>query len=129
MARLDTQGINDRRSTLAAGVHTLRRGGFRVIELSWAFQWIARVPAVRRGRCTAFLPQFQLKLGQAGQNAGHHTPGGIGGVDAPQRAQLDIYADLFDEDLDGVADRLDAAINLLRTDCGRPGKRSGPILP
>ncbi len=23
---------------------------------------------------------------------------------------LDVYADLFDEDLDGVADRLDAAI-------------------
>ena len=28
---------------------------------------------------------------------------------------LDVYADLFDEDLDGVADRLDAAI---RSCCG-----------
>jgi hypothetical protein len=28
---------------------------------------------------------------------------------------LDIYADLLDEDLDGVADRLDPAIRALRT--------------
>jgi integrase len=32
---------------------------------------------------------------------------------------LDIYADLFDEDLDGVADRLTRRSKLLRTLCGR----------
>jgi hypothetical protein len=32
---------------------------------------------------------------------------------------LDIYADLFDEDLDGVADRLDAAIRPAAALCGR----------
>jgi integrase len=32
---------------------------------------------------------------------------------------LDTYADLFDEDLDRVADRLDAGSKLLRTLCGR----------
>jgi hypothetical protein len=30
--------------------------------------------------------------------------------DAKASMPLDVYADLFDEDLDGVADRLDAAI-------------------
>jgi integrase len=37
--------------------------------------------------------------------------------------RLDVYADLFDEDLDGVADRLDAAIrstaDQLRTSSSR----------
>jgi len=34
---------------------------------------------------------------------------------------LDTYADLFDEDLDGVADRLDAAIRTTATSCGLSG--------
>jgi hypothetical protein len=42
---------------------------------------------------------------------------------------LDTYADLFDEDLDGVADRLDAAIQLLRTLCRRPKFPSGQYMP
>lgn len=42
---------------------------------------------------------------------------------------LDTYADLFDEDLGGVADHLDEAIGLLRTDCGRlPGLNAGRAL-
>ncbi len=32
---------------------------------------------------------------------------------------LDTYADLFDEDLDDVADRLTRQSKLLRTRCGR----------
>jgi hypothetical protein len=31
---------------------------------------------------------------------------------------LDVYADLFDDDLDSVADSLDVAIELLQTRCG-----------
>jgi len=50
------------------------------------------------------------------------------------RALLDIYADLFDEDLDGVANRLDAAIQatadgigcVLCVDCADLLKPDGP---
>ncbi len=35
---------------------------------------------------------------------------------------LDIYADLFDEDLDGVADRWTRRSDLLRTSCGLAGR-------
>jgi hypothetical protein len=39
---------------------------------------------------------------------------------------LDVYADLFDEDLDAVAANLDAAIQLLRTDCVLNNRGAGP---
>jgi integrase len=39
---------------------------------------------------------------------------------------LDVYADLFDDDLDGVADRLDAAIKILPTPAIRPPADSPP---
>jgi hypothetical protein len=35
----------------------------------------------------------------------------------------DIYADLFDDELDGVADSLDAAIQAAAL-CGRPSRRN-----
>lgn len=45
---------------------------------------------------------------------------------------LDVYADLFDEDLDGVADCLDTAIrsaaDQLRTSCGLGGLGLGDQL-
>jgi integrase len=69
-------------------------------------------------------PVFNVgnKLGSWLTPAGIHSPrlavSAAANVKAPQRMlghakasmTLDIYADLFDEDLDGVADRLDAAI-------------------
>jgi hypothetical protein len=42
---------------------------------------------------------------------------------------LDVYADLLDEDLDGVADRLDAAIQLTADGFGSIALNYRPDLP
>ena len=42
---------------------------------------------------------------------------------------LDVYAGLFNDDLDAVADRLDAAAVLARADFLRTAADSDPVLP
>ena len=67
----------------------------------------------------AALPtKFEFQLGDRGHDAGDGAPRRSAGVHAfPQgphvdatAGQLDVYADLFDDDLDSVAVRLDTAI-------------------
>ncbi len=72
-------------------MHPLRQSSFLRIKRLGTADVLTACPTCLPCRCAAFPAEFKFKLSQAGQNAGHHSPRRVRGIDAlTQRAEDDI---------------------------------------
>lgn len=75
----DPECCRDGAGRLAARMHPLSQSSLCVSERLWPTNGLPTCPS-RIPRCTAALPaQFQLKLGETGENTSHHAASSAGG--------------------------------------------------